>query len=267
MYYVMLAPGNTEFVTGISRGVLRTRSARLSAVVTAAEAAQKVRNAQTLSNLLNLLHAWRTNEPNEYANRGGTNGAAYRLWMEAKQFLHNKYHQAVNTPDPPMPVGCPGTTLLGVYVPEGEGHVEICHGFAYRWFIAAGRIDENPTLPAVGGSYNSATVPPVLYPLGFAGYPAARVGGAMQLQAGDVVAMFSGVAAGAPSLGHSLIAETATTWFSANNAGTFGVGTGRTRIDTTQNFGVIAGHQVGWIGAGNQWMRPDGIVVDVVYRR
>ena len=89
----------------------------------------------------------------------------------------------------------------------------------------------------------------------------------MQLQAGDVVAMFSGVAAGAPSLGHSLIAETATTWFSANNAGTFGVGTGRTRIDTTQNFGVIAGHQVGWIGAGNQWMRPDGIVVDVVYRR
>jgi len=84
MYYVMLAPGNTEFVTAISRGVLRSRSRRLDAVVAAMEAAQKVRNAQTLSNLLNLLHAWCTNEQNEYANRGGTNGVAYRLWMEAK---------------------------------------------------------------------------------------------------------------------------------------------------------------------------------------
>ena len=26
-------------------------------------------------------------------------------------------------------------------------------------------------------------------------------------------------------------------------AGTFGVGTGRSRIDTTQNFGTFAGHQ------------------------
>lgn len=267
MYYVMLAPGNTEFVTAISRGVLRPRSARLNAVVTAIEAAQKVRNAQTLSNLLNLLHAWRTTDPNEYNNRGGTNGVAYRLWMEAKQLLHNRYNQVVNTPNPPMPAGCPGTLLLSVYVPEGEGHVEICHGFAYRWFIAAGKIAENPVLPAVGGSYNNVSVPPVLYPLGFAGYPAARVGGVIQLQAGDLISMWSGVAAGAPSLGHSLIAETATTWFSANNAGTFGVGTGRSQIDTTQNFPVIAGHQVGWIGAGTQWMRPDGIVVDVVYRR
>jgi hypothetical protein len=165
-----------------------------------------------------------------------------------------------------MPGGCPGDTLLGVYVPEGEGHVEICHAFAYRWFIAAGRMNENPNLPAVGGAYNANTVPPVLYPLGYAGYPAVRVGGAMQLQAGDVVAMFSGVP-GAPALGHSLIAETATTWFSANNAGTFGVGTGRSRIDTTQNFGVFAGHQVGWVDAGNQWRRPDGIIVHVVYRR
>ena len=267
MYYVMLAAGNTDFVTGISRGVLRSRTKRLDAVVAALETAQKVRNAQTLSNLLNLLHAWRTNEPNEYANRGGTNGVAYRLWMEAKQLLHNKYHQVVNTADPPMAAGCPGDTLLGVYVPEGEGHTEICHGFAYRWFIAAGKMDESPALPAVLGPFNAGTSTPVLYPLGFAGYPPARVAGVIQLQPGDMVAMFSGVGAGAPSLGHSLIAETPTTWFSANNAGTFGVGTGRTRIDTTQNFGVFAGNQVGWIGAGNQWMRPDGIIVDVVYRR
>jgi len=128
-------------------------------------------------------------------------------------------------------------------------------------------MNEDPTLPAVGGAYNAGTVPPVLYPLGFAGYPAARVAGVMQTQPGDVIAMWSGGAAGAPALGHSLIAETSTTWFSANNAGTFGVGTGRTRIDTTQNFGVFAGNQVGWIGAGSQWRRPDGIVVDVVYRR
>jgi hypothetical protein len=268
MYYVMLAPGNTEFVTAVQRGGLRFRTKRLDEVVAALEAAQKVRSAQTFAALLNALHVWRTNEPNEYANRGGTQGVAYRLWMETKQHLENRFNQNVNTPNPPMPGGCPGDTLLGVFVPPGEGHTEICHGFAYRWFIAAGEMAENPVLPAVGGSYNALTVTPVLYPLGYAGYPAARVGGVMQLQPGDVVAMFVLPAmGGAALLGHSLIAETPTTWFSANNAGTFGVGTGRSRIDTTQNFGVFAGNQVGWIGNGNQWMRPDGIVGTVVYRR
>ena len=66
----------------------------------------------------------------------------------------------------------------------------------------------------------------------------------MQLRAGDIVAMYL-VVGGTPSLGHSLIAETPTVWVSANNAGTLGVGTRRSQIETTQNLGVFAGHQVG----------------------
>jgi hypothetical protein len=220
--------------------------------------------------LLNALHDWRTQDPREFANRGGTTGVAYRLWMEAKQILENRYHVVFPHPHPPMPPNCPGTELLGVYVPEGEGHIEICHGFAYRWAIASGMIPEDHALPARSnfGAFNAANSTPVLYPAGYAGYPAARIGGVMQTQPGDIVAMFVvPPPPHPPSLGHSLIAETATVWFSANNAGTFGVGTGRSRIDTAGVFGVIAGHHVGWVGATNQWMRPDGHAVSVVYRR
>jgi hypothetical protein len=216
------------------------------------------------------MHVWRTQDPQEFANRGSTNGVAYRLWMEAKQALANRYHQVFHQPNPRMPPACPGTELLGVYVPEGEGHVEICHGFAYRWAIAAGKISESPTLPARRnvGTFNAANSTPVLYPAGYAGYPPARVGGVMQTQPRDIVAMFVVPPPPHPAnLGHSLIAETATVWYSANNAGTFGVGTGRSRINTADAFPTIAGHQVGWVGTGNQWMRPDGQVVHVVYRR
>ena len=268
MYKVLLAPGNTEFSSGIARSV-GFQSGRLKAALAALVTAQKIPTAQSLASLLTALQDWRTNEPNEYANRGGTNGVAWRLLMETRQMLQNRYHQAPAMPAPQMPPGCPGTLLLGVYVPEGEGHVEICHAFAYRWFIAAGRMEENPALPAVGGAYNAATVPPAAYPLGVAGYPAARVGGVIALQPGDLISMWTvpGPMGGAASLGHSLIAQTSTTWFSANNAGTFGVGTGRSIIDTTQHWALIAGHQPGWIGGTNQWMRPDGVVMQVVYRR
>jgi hypothetical protein len=270
MYAVMLAPGNTDFVTAIDRIFPRFRSSRLKAVVAALETAQKVPGVQSLTGLLGALHLWRTGEPNEYTNRGGSQGVGYRLWMEAKQMLHNRFNLNAPGADPPIPPNCPGNTVLGVYVPEAEGHMEICHGFAYRWAIAAGKIVENPALPAAapGSVFNAGNVTPVLYPLGYANYPAARAGGAMQLQPGDIVAMFVvPPVPHPPSLGHSLIAITATTWFSANNAGTFGVGTGRSQIDTTQNFGIFAGHQVGWVDGSNQWMRPDGHAVHVVYRR
>ncbi len=268
MYKVMLEQGDTEFVTGIDRGFLRHRTSRLSRVVEKLLAAQANLTAATLGDLLTALFAWRNNETIEYAGRGGTDGVAYRLWMEAKQMYMNRFHFNAPTPDPPIPPNCPGDVLLGVYVPPGEGHVEICHGFAYRWAIAAGKIAEDPALSAKNGPFNADLVTPVLYPLGHAGYPAARVAGAIMLRAGDIVAMFIVPPAHPPwGLGHSLIAVTPTTWFSANNAGTFGVGTGRSQIDTTVNFGIFMGHQVGWVGTENRWMRPDGIQVDVVYRR
>ncbi|MEZ5355053.1 MAG: hypothetical protein R2762_20650 [Bryobacteraceae bacterium] len=269
MYAVMLAPGNRIFAAAVERMNPRFQTDRLKQVIQALETAQKVPSAATLLNLLNTMNAWRTGEPAEYTTRGGTDGVYYRLWMEAKQMLANRFHQNYPGANPPIPPNCPGDTILGVYVPPGEGQVEICHGFAYRWAIAAGRIAENPLVPTTGvTAFNAQNMTPVLYPLGFNGYPAARAGGVMQVQAGDIVAMFTVLPApNPPALGHSLIAETPTIWFSANNAGTFGVGTGRSQINTAGAFGVYAGNQVGWVGNGNQWMRPDGVAVHVVYRR
>jgi hypothetical protein len=225
--------------------------------------------------LYQAMEDWKSNEPSEFSGRGATNAVAYRLWMEMKQYLQNKFHKRITTNAPPMPVGCPGDVILGIYVPEGEQHMEICHGFAYRWVIAAGKINENLAQPARRGmsNANAAVMDPLLYPGSHAALQPARVGGVLQLQPGDLVAMYVVPVAGAPVgtlpvLGHSLIAENPTTnWFSANNAGTFGTGTGRSRINTVQNFGVVAGHQIGWVGNGNQWMRTDGAVVDVMFRR
>ena len=107
--------------------------------MTALKAVQNLRNAQNLQALYKAMHNWRTNEPKEFANRGGPDGVAYRLWMEAKQTLKNLFHRAFPESDPPKPATCPGDLILGIYVPEGEGHTEICHGFAYRWVIAAGK--------------------------------------------------------------------------------------------------------------------------------
>lgn len=269
MYFEMLVRGNTEFVNGVKR-TFGTKSSRLKTVIAAVVAAQNVQNSANLLALLNAMQVWRIRDPKEFSNRGSTNGIAYRLWMEAKQAYMNLHHGVFASPNPPKPAGCPGDELLGVYVPEGEGHMEICHGFAYRWAIAAGKIAESPVLTPsrTSGVFNAENSTPVLYPAGYAGYPAARVGGVMQTQPGDIVAMFVVPPAPNPaSLGHSLIAKTATKWFSANNAGTFGVGTGRSLIDTAAAFPMFAGHQVGWVGNGNQWMRPDGESLHVVYRR
>jgi hypothetical protein len=267
MYFEILAPGNTEFVDGIHRS-FGWKSGRLDLVVSAVEAAQKVPSQATLLALLNQMHAWRTQHPQEFANRGATNGIAYRVWMEAKQMLHNRHGQVFHRPDPPMPPGCPGVQLCGVYVPEGEGHAEICHGFAYRWAVAAGRIPLSPLLPArrPHAAFNAENSTPVLYPFGYGGYQPARAGGVMLTQPRDIVGMFAVNPPGAPVLGHSLIAETATVWYSANNTGTFAVGTGRSRIDTAGHFPVFAGNQVGWVGNGSLWRRPDGIILNVIRR-
>lgn len=266
MYLDLLRPHDTTFETSINRMFPRYRSPRLAAVVLAVQAAQNNLTMNTAAAVASAMIKWRQQDPNEFANRGQTNGVGYRLWMEVKQLIRNRWGQQIGMADPPK-LGAPGDVLLNVYVPADPGHFEICHGFAYRWAIAAGKIAENPLLSAMNGPFNAGNVTPVLYPNGAAGYPAARVGGVVQLQAGDIVAMFVNLGHGNYTLGHSLIAETATTWFSANNTGTFGVGVGRVRVDTTQNFGVFMGNQVGWVGNGNQWMRPDGQVVEVVYRR
>lgn len=267
MYFEMLANGDTEFAEAVRRGALRWKTRRLDNVVLAVQAAQLAPNAANLNALLNSMHVWRTREPDEFANRGGTRGVAYRLWMEAKQALHNNHGQVFPQPDPLMPPLCPGVVLNGIYVPEGEGHAEICHGFAYRWAVAAGKMPLNPALPARKnyGVFNPANSTPVLYPAGYAAYLPARVNGVMQTQPGAIVGMFLVVPPQLPELKHSLIAETASAWYSANNVGSFGVGTGRSRIDTAGAFPLYGEHQVGWVEGGARWRRPDGVVLEVIH--
>jgi hypothetical protein len=261
MYYELLLSTSTEFVHSIDRSFPRFRSARLDAVVTALGAAQNNPSAVNLRTLLDRMSAWRLQHPNEFANRGGTNGVGYRLWMEARQGLRNIHQQRYPQFDPHPPGSYPGVTIDGIYVPQANP-MEICHGFTFRWAVAAGRLPPNPAMTGLG-NHGGAVMGPVLFPLGAAAYPAARVGGALQVQAGDIIGMFDA----ALQLGHSLIAESPNLWFSANNVGAFGGNVGRSRVDVNAAYGIYGGQQCGWIGAGNQWRRPDNIVATVVYRR
>lgn len=270
MYLVLLAPGNTEFKDTIRRKFPQSRSPRLEAVLAALTAVQGGLNLPKLTTLNTALDDWQKKDPKEFTNRAGTNGAFYRLAMEVRQVALNHFNNKISTLAPIMPPDCPGDVLLDIYVPAGEGHTEICHGFSYRWVVAAGKMEESAALSTKSGTaYNAESVVDVLYPGGFKSYQPARVNGVMQVQPGDLIGMFALPAkeAGVIALGHSLIAETQTTWFSANNAGTFATGTGRSRIDTTGTFEKFGKFQVGWIDNGNQWRRPDGEVLHVVYRR
>ena len=261
MYYELLDQANTEFVDSINRGFPRFRSARLDAVVTALNAAKGNPSAPNLRTLLDRMTDWRRRDHSECENRGRTNGVGYRLWMEAKQGLRNIHHQAYPQPDPAPPPVYPGVTINGIHVPQA-GHMEICHGFAFRWAVAAGKLQPNPLMTAVNAGHTGANMLPLLFPGGGGAYLAARAGGVLHVQAGDIIGMFLGAA-----LGHSLIAQSPNLWFSANNVGSFGGGVGRSQVDVNGAFGVFGGQQCGWVGAGNQWRRPDNQVVSVIYRR
>jgi hypothetical protein len=288
MFLDMLKPNNTEFQEAVDK-FIGLKSKRLKEVITALEKCQQAGSKSKwpgqleVAGLLGALSDWRTKERHEYKTRGGKHGVAYRLWMEAKQLIRNVWGTGKlldDDDDPPIPDDCPGTTLLGVYVPEGEEIKtrEICHGFAYRWLVAAGKLRE--TIPAGKGlsTFNNQSSL-FLYPGGVGAYPAARVGGVVQLQPGDLVGMFL-----QGELGHSLIAVTPMHWFASNNAGTFGVGVGRTLIDFNQGFPQMGGgpakmvdgelvpgvpvYQPGWTGTENKFKRvTDGVDVDVIYRR
>jgi hypothetical protein len=274
MYLDLLRPGNTTFVDSIGRGILHHRSSDLNNVITAVQQAQLNLTAANLATLITSLHKWRQKHTIEYKSRGTKNGVAYRLWMETKQLIRNQFHQNIAYPTSTKPVNSPGDVLLNIFVPPSpDGNMEICHGFAYRWAVASGKMAEHAAQPAMGGNWSGAHVAPYLYP----GFPAnnhpARVGGLMQTQPGDIISMWTpaviqhGVVVAPRALGHSLIAETPTNWYSANNAGTFGLGVSRSYADTAHNFGVFGLHQVGWVGGTNQWRRPDGVDVDVFYLR
>jgi hypothetical protein len=268
MFLDMLKPDNTEF----QREVAEPKpSKRLQTVLDNLQGCQVRLQDNRLGDvhlkaLLTALDKWRTREGSEYTERGDRQGVAYRLWMETKQLLKNSCQQVPYPNDPPMPTDCPGSTTLGVYVPQVQRRdSEICHAFAYRWLVASGKLSERVYDPRSGAWGPGDSL--FLYP--HRPYPRARAGGRVMVWPGDLVGMFdNGV------LTHSLIAITETQWFAVNNSGTFGDFTpGRTLIDFTLGFPAIGqvgagGWQVGWVGADNQFTRcADGHVVDVIYRR
>ena len=267
MYKVLLSPGSTEFESRISLNVLHRRHEKLRTVLDMLQAAQRNCSQLALSNLMAAMHNWRNEEKDDYRARGEKDGIAYRLWMEAKQFMRNEYRQdtTVRWTDPPMPPGCPGSLVLNTYVPPApEGAQEVCHAFAYRWAIAAGKIHENPAYPAAGWiAFNGMNAAPVLYPLGLTHYPSARSHGLMAVMAGDILAMYEALPNHTVVLGHSLIAVTPTDWFGANNVQTFGKAPGRTSVSC-----LAYAAPTGWIGSENEWRRvADPGVARVVYRR
>ena len=176
MYKVLLRLGDVEFETKISLNVFHRRHEKLQTVLEMLGAAQHGGSQLALSNLMAALHNWRSEEGDDYRARGEREGIAYRLWMEAKQVMRNAYGQDTNRrwTDPPMPPGCPGTLLMDIYVPPApDADQEVCHAFAYRWAIAAGKLPENPAFLAAGTlSFNGQNAAPILYPLDSTTIPA-----------------------------------------------------------------------------------------------
>ena len=154
------------------------------------------------------------------------------------------------------------STVLGTYVPDhGNPHAEICHSFVYRWLIARGLITGNYADPLT--ELNGVTALPLVWPAH--GAPA-RAGGAIQVNAGDIVGFWNG-----PNLVHSMVAVTSTSWFGANNQGCFGTGTGRTLIANVNGGfpGALIANpllRMGWVGNGNQWRSMGGTLLTVTYR-
>jgi hypothetical protein len=266
MYYELLAEGNHEFVDSIDRIFPRYRTSRLDSVVTDLGTAQRDKSEANLRTLLDSMYRWRQTDPKEFRNRGGTNGVGYRLWMEAKQGLKNRFGLVYAQPDPTEPETYPGDTINGFYVPQGEGIGEICHGFSYRWAVAAGKIntEEVSAVTKLYFGHNGNNMLERLFPGGVNHYPPARVGIDVQIQTGDIIGIFENV-----SLVHSLIARTDVKWFGANNQGCFGLPLGRTKVNITK---AEQGHWTNTVPEeqdepAHRWTTPNRARLLVVYRR
>jgi len=279
VYLVLLSRQNDEFQNATTRSSLHHRSHSLNAVLAALQACQQQApnpSQAALTTLLDRLRDWQNQDPNEYAKRGSNMGIAYRLWMEAKQRLRNIFHVAYPGRNPNEPAHCPGDTVLGFYVPAAAGnpHMEICHGFSYRWLIAAGKLQEQG-VAAHQPTFNADNMVGILFPPRNTGHPLpakprghhrVRRNGALQVRPGDLIGFFAVDHREQIQFAHSLICKTNTRWFGANNAGCFGTVTGRTEVDPTR---VRAGNtDYGWdVNGGNIWRTPTGTEYYVVYRR
>ena len=268
MYTQLLTRGNTEFATAVHRRGWNVHPTQaLREVLTAVSQCQAGLTQVNLGTLLTRLFTWRTNQRLEYQDRGVTNGVGYRLWMEAKQLLRNRFGRAyTDHADPPEPAGCPGTMLMGTYVPPGEGQMEICHAFSYRWLVASGHLpgDGNPS--PTTGPFNGGAMRPILFPFPRPYYPPVRVGGVLQVQAGDVIGFFDPQPANPAPLAHSLVAKDATHWYGANNLGCFGNALGRAEMDMNHYQGRWL-DEAGHPDDRNRWQTPTGASLVVVYRR
>jgi len=268
MYTQLLTRGNDGFATAVYRPGWNVHpTLALREVLAAVSQCQAHLTQAHLGTLFTRLFTWRTNQSPEYQDRGMTNGVGYRLWMEAKQLLRNRFGQIyVNHADPPEPAGCPGTTLLGTYVPPGEGQMEICHAFSYRWLVASGRLPIHDDPSPSTGPFNGGAMRPILFPYPRPYYAPVRVGGVLQVQAGDVIGFFDPQPANPAPLAHSLVARDATHWYGANNLGCFGNSLGRSEVDLNHYQGRWL-DQAGHSDDRNQWRTPTGAQLVAVYRR
>jgi hypothetical protein len=149
------------------------------------------------------------------------------------------------------------TIVCGTAVPDHPNpHAEICHGFAYNWLIARGRLQAQPGIHATGGPFHAGAMQPVLWA---APKQPVRVAGVNRVSAGDLIGFFD--ARGA--LVHTMIAETPTTWVGANNQGCFGTGTGRTTI---ANIYSRRAPPVGWADGNSNKVQSMGGPVYAYFR-
>jgi|WetSurMetagenome_2_1015567.scaffolds.fasta_scaffold121151_1 hypothetical protein len=273
MYKYFLIKGSKKFAAAISRGPLSHKSDSLKEVLTALTLCQDTLTDENLKTLLHRILMWKKNDPKEYKNRAiKEGGMGYQLWMEAKQLLKNNFLQSYSLkdiPEPSEPAGCPGTTLLGTYVPPG-GAGEVCHAFTYRWLVARGwlridaRCDPSNATVSIGPDsfkFRPELMKEILFPLANTIQPVSSVyhkvmeNKILKIQRGDLVGFFN-----PHGLQHTMIVKDANKWFGVNNLGCFkDMGSERREVE-------VRSSDPAWVG--DQWKHAlQGGILDVVFRR
>jgi hypothetical protein len=152
------------------------------------------------------------------------------------------------------------TTVHGTQVPDSPfGNMEVCHTFVYRWLVASRQITGSPRDAQLVNNGDIAR--PIMWvPRGLP----ARVNGLVVVMPMMIIGFWDG-----PTLTHSMIAVTSTSWYGTNNTNTFGTATaGRVLIpnvnDSTTYAHVQGAQPAGWANEDDeQWRRADGSFVRV----
>ena len=151
------------------------------------------------------------------------------------------------------------TLIHGTHVPDAPSNLETCHAFVYRWLVASRQITGSPRDPQQ--VINGDVARPIMWvPRGLP----ARVNGFVVVMPMMIIAFWDG-----PTLTHSMIAITSTSWYGANNTSCFGtLLAGRVLIANVDDSATFAApgltRAIGWLNDDDdQWRRADGSIVRV----